>query len=76
MLKMGSFCMRCTFWTGFKFIHKLKTEGLPARPEKGWKVVKPVRKCIPQDTSSIPKAIGMGVHAKHVIFYEMSAYKL
>ena len=44
----------------FRFIQQLKTEGLPARPEYGWKAVKPMQVCVPQDTSSIQKAIGMG----------------
>ena len=59
-VKDGKLPYEMYFSDWFKFIQKLKTEGLPARPEKGWKVVKPVRACVPQDTSSIQKAIGMG----------------
>ena len=44
----------------FQFIRQLKTEGLPARPEYDWKSVKPMQVCVPQDTSSIQKSIGMG----------------
>ena len=44
----------------FQFVQKLKKYGLPARPDRGWKIVQPVQVCLPQDTSSIQKAIGMG----------------
>ena len=59
-VKDGKLPYELYFKGWFQFIQQLKTKGLPARPEKGWKAVQPVQVSVPQDTSSIQKAIGMG----------------
>ena len=53
----------------FRFIQQLKTEGLPARPEYGWKAVKPMQVCVPQDTSSIQKPLVWVEPARRATFF-------
>ena len=52
-VKDGKLPYELYFKDWFQFIQQLKTKGLPARPEKGWKAVQPVQVSVPQDTSSI-----------------------